>query len=279
MLVFENFQVISGSVTKDSSSDLDLISETAKDRYASYTTAHHEWIDSVESSAYRSALDRIRTSPDILNKIQERFPGTTITNVTESDEIYWAVSPKSATGSDRSLVDCHYDSPFALFPTGGVVFYRVIIACNENNTVTTVFPDEDKRVKMTTRDFHGLDYNRDWHCVEGSIQEGKYRVLLKMHYIIVPKGSETWAPFVKWMNVTWTTLSRETMRMSADPQNLGESLVAGTVTVSRVFFNHFYTFLSILILAVLVYNIYYNKTMSKMILRTVQTVRSKRSVK
>jgi hypothetical protein len=136
MVVLENFQVISGSVTKNCSSDLDLISETAKDRYASYTTANHEWINSVESSAYRSALDRIRTSPDILNKMQEQFPGTTITNVTEADEIYWAVSPKAATGSDRSLVDCHYDSPFALFPTGGVIYYRVILACNENKTVT-----------------------------------------------------------------------------------------------------------------------------------------------
>jgi hypothetical protein len=279
MVVLENFQVISGSVTKNCSSDLDLISETAKDRYASYTTANHEWINSVESSAYRSALDRIRTSPDILNKMQEQFPGTTITNVTEADEIYWAVSPKAATGSDRSLVDCHYDSPFALFPTGGVIYYRVILACNENKTVTTVFPKEDVRVKMSTSDFHGLDYNQDWHCVEGTIPEGKYRVLLKMHYIIVPKGSESWAPLVRWMNVTWTTVSRETMRMSADPQNIGEGLVAGTVTVSRVFFNHFYTFLGILILLCIIYVLLFNKNMTKMISRTVQTIRSKRSVK
>jgi len=248
----EAFAVISGAVQSNSATDLDLISQVAKDRYASYKTAHHEWINAVESSEYRSALERIRHHSDILEAIKARFPESQVTNVTEADEIYWAVSPKGAVGSDRSLVDCHYDSPFAWAPTGGAIFYRVIIACNENNTVTTVFPAEDKRVKMTQRDFHGLDYNKDWHCVEGSIPEGRYRVLLKMHYLIVPNGSEVWAPFVRWINVLWTVLSRETMRMSADPQNIFESFVAGLVTVCRVFFNYFYWFFASFVILVMI---------------------------
>ena len=244
----EGFDVISGQVKDAHSADIETISKTAKDRYSEYTTAHHEWIDSVETSEYRSSLDKVRASPDIINKIHERFPSCQVKNITEADEIYWAVSPKNAAGSDRALVDCHYDSPFAWIPTGGVIFYRVIIACNENNTVITVFPSEDVRVKMTTRDFHGLDYNRDWHCVEGAIPEGKYRVLLKMHYLITPKGSEAWESWVRWINVTWTVVSRETMRMSANPQNIWERFVAGIVTVSRVIFNNSYTFMFVFIL-------------------------------
>ena len=234
----EGFAVISGSIQSDT--NVSYITTVARDRYKFYTTAHHEWINSVEPSKYRLALDAVRTDPSILEKIKEKFPNTTITSVTEADEIYWAVSPKGAVGSDRSLVDCHYDSPFALFPTGNVVFYRVIIACNENNTVTTVFPDENIRVKMNTRDFHGLDYNKDIHCVEGVIPEDKYRVLLKLHYIIIPPGSESYEAYVRAINVGWTVLSRETMRMSANPKSWYEYIVAYIVTLCRILFNNIY---------------------------------------
>ena len=246
----EGFAVISASTDKNTEKDLENIKNTAEKRYANYKTAHHEWIDRVEQSSYRDSLDRVRINPAILNKIHERFPNSTVKSVTDADEIYWAVSPVDAVGSDRSLVDCHYDAPFSWFPTGGVVFYRVILACNENNTVTTIFPNENVRVKMTTSDFHGLDYNKDWHCVEGSIPKGKYRVLLKMHYLIIPKGSEAFENWVRWINVTWTTVSRETMRMSADPQNPLEWLVAMIVSISRILFNNSYKiifFISIII--------------------------------
>jgi hypothetical protein len=262
----EGFAVISGTI--DSDTNLKYITDTAKDRYAQYTTAHHEWINKVESSKYRTALDSVRSDPAIISKIQEKFPNTTIKPVTEADEIYWAVSPKGAVGSDRSLVDCHYDSPFGWFPTGGVIFYRVIIACNENNTVTTVFPDENIKVKMNTKDFHGLDYNKDIHCVEGAIPEDKFRVLLKMHYLVVPQGSSEFAEgSVRNLNVGWTVLSRETMRMSANPQFWYEYIVAFIVNVCRVIFNNTYTFLLIIIALVVIYFSYRTKFIQKMLRR------------
>jgi len=254
----EGFSVISGSIQSDE--NIKYITEVATDRYSAYTTAHHEWIDSVEESKYRSALNTVRLDTDIIQKIKDKFPDTTVKSVTEADEIYWAVSPKGALGSDRSLVDCHYDSPFALIPTGGVVFYRIIIACNENNTVTTVFPDENIRVKMNTKDFHGLDYNKDIHCVEGTIPKNKVRVLLKLHYLIIPRGSEAYEDWVRNINVWWTVISRETMRMSANPKNWYEYIVAYIVNVFRVIFNNFYTLLIIIVLIVgILYFYKYNR--------------------
>lgn len=259
----EEFAVISGSTEKNTENDLMNITSIAQKRYANYKTAHHEWINNVENSSYRDSLNRIRINQEILNKIHERFPDSTVKNVTEADEIYWAVSPIDAVGSDRSLVDCHYDAPFSWFPTGGVVFYRVIIACNENNDVTTIFPTENIKVKMTTSDFHGLDYNKDWHCVEGSIPKGKYRVLLKMHYLIIPKDSEAFENWVRWINVNWTIGSRETMRMSANPQNFLEWLVALIVSISRVVFNNSY--ICILIVCIIIgATIYLNSQRFKM---------------
>lgn len=235
----EGFRVISGSI--ESHTDLKYITEVASKRYIEYTTAHHEWINNIEPSKYRLSLDAVRTDRSIIDKISEEFPNSAIVSVSEADEIYWAVSPKGAVGSDRSLVDCHYDSPLGFFPTGGVIFYRIIIACNENTKVTTVFPDEDKRVMMNTKDFHGLDYNKDIHCVEGTIPKDKVRVLLKLHYLIIPKGSEGYQTWVRSINVWWTILSRETMRMSANPKAWYEYLVAFIVNISRITFNNFYS--------------------------------------
>ena len=262
----EGFAVISGSIHSDE--HLRYITNVAKTRYVQYTTAHHEWINKVEEGKYREALNAVRADPAIFDKIRERFPGADIKPVTEADEIYWAVSPKGAVGSDRSLVDCHYDSPFGVFPTGGVVFYRVIIACNENNTVTTTFPDEKISVKMNTKDFHVLDYNKDIHCVEGTIPKDKERILLKMHYLVVPQGSSPLAEsLVRNLNVGWTVLSRETMRMSANPTNLFEQLVAFIVNVCRVIFNNIYTVLAIIVALIVLGFLSNSKSLAKLIRR------------
>jgi len=256
--------VLAGNFGAEERPLLAQITKTAEQRYAGIKTAHHEWINKVDDPRYLDALNRVRYSQQILNKIQETFPEQQIYNVPEADEVYWAVSPKDAGGSDRSLVDCHYDAPFAVLPTGGVTYYRVIIATNENNDVTTVFPHADNtRVKMSTGDFHGLDYNTDWHCVEGQIPPGKYRVLLKLHYLVVPTGSEHWASFVRGINVWWTVVSREMMRMSAQPKNWMETVVSMIVNVARVIFNNSHAVMAIAIFLIGIYYVMISTKVTK----------------
>jgi len=112
---------------------------------------------------------------------------------------------------------------------------------------------------MDTGDFHGLDYNKDWHCVEGSIPKDSYRVLLKMHYLIIPKDTPTfWVHWVRFINVQWTYLSRITMRMSANPQNPWETFVGFLVNVARYLFNNSYKLLlGVLVLLVIYFVVFY----------------------
>jgi hypothetical protein len=241
MSSLEGFAVLSDSY-KDPET-FKFISETCRERYSAYKKAHHVWINEIETGKFRDTLETVRQNRAILSAIKTKFPGFIIQPVTESDEVYWSASPKDALGSDRALVDCHYDAPFGVIPTGGVVYYRVIIAMNENNTVTTIFPDEDKKVKMNTGDFHGLDYNKDWHCVDGTIPANKHRVLLKLHYLVIPQNCQKmWIDWVRFLNVNWTYLSRATMRMSADPKTPIEQLVGIFVNVCRFIFNHITSF-------------------------------------
>lgn len=248
----EGFAVLSGTIDKDSV--LDKISNIASTRYTEYKKGHHEWIDSVEAGPYRDALETMRKNTIILDAVKNKFPNKRIAYAPEADEVYWSTSPKEARGSDRALVDCHYDAPFSIVPTAGIVYYRVIVAVNHNNTVTTIFPDEGIRVKMDTGDFHGLDYNIDLHCVEGSIPPGSYRVLLKLHFLAIPENSsQAHVDCIRWINVNWTYFSRRVMSASNDPQNIMEYLVGYIVNIVRFLFLHSNIFVMMCLVAASLY--------------------------
>jgi len=233
--------------TYEGSDKLKRISEHINELCTGRTKAHHIWTEDLPSDIY-SDVDHVRTSDAVFSVLKKAYPNHSVENVKESDEIYWAVSPKKASGSDRSLVDCHYDAPFSIIPVSST-YYRVIIACNENKDVITSFPNEDVHVTMNTGEFHGLDYNTDYHCVEGSIPPGKYRVLLKLHYMIIPNSLTSKSPsvqFTRFINVLWTKISRWFMRSSAEPKNPIEYLAGLIVNVSRFIFNNNYISFSLL---------------------------------
>jgi hypothetical protein len=90
-----------------------------------------------------------------------------------------------AKASDRVLVDCHYDSPYEVYRGSEQVRPRMILALNDNSTVFTQVGD--KTSKLSTGDFNGIEYNRDYHCVRGTIPNGKTRLMLKIHFIVIPE--------------------------------------------------------------------------------------------
>lgn len=256
-LNISKFMIITGKYSN--SHDLDKITDytiaNSKNDKGNFI-AKHTWINDLDNNIIYDTLDKVRNSDDIYKVIKDKYPNHKIKNVTESDEIYFAVSPKDASGSDRSLVDCHYDAPFSILPNVNVIFYRVIVACNKNEHVTTMFPNADIKVKMNTGDFHGLDYNKDYHCVDGQIPENKHRVLLKLHYILVPNEYEDDSlseMYIRFINVKWTYLSREFMRMSAHPNNMIESIMGFLVNFLRFYYNN------ISLLIIIIFIVYFKK--------------------
>ena len=72
--------------------------------------------------------------------------------------------------------------------------------------------------------------------------------------------SDTWPRFTQWLNVAWTKLSRETMRMSAEPKNIFEFLIAALVNTCRILFNNAYVVIFFILIAwILVRNIAFSK--------------------
>lgn len=233
--------------------------------------SNHVWVDNINDKNMYNIVNEVRNSNDIINVLKNKFPDYNVKNVNESDEIYFGVSPKDASGSDRSLVDCHYDAPFSILPNFNVLFYRIILACNKNEHVTTTFPNDNIAVKMDIGDFHGLDYNKDYHCAEGEIPSNKNRVLLKLHYILVPKNmkSNYAENYVRFINTKWTTLSREFMRMSSNPNNILEYGMGSMVNISRFIFNNLYLIIFIIICMFCLIFLY-NKTYNNVAITSLQ---------
>lgn len=110
---------------------------------------------------------------------------------------------------------------------------------------------------MDEGNFHGFDYNRDKHCVDGSISKGKYRVLLKLHYLLIPNNvSNNFVEnIVRNINVFWTKATRNAMNMSNNPKTIYEHIVANIINYSTVLFNNVYIICIILIVILLVFTI------------------------
>ena len=210
-------------------------------------TTDHEWIDEIKDPAIKNAIDTLRNSPVIRETILKNYPGWSIRPVPSTDEVFVSVSPVDAKASDRVLVDCHYDSPMK-FIEGPSRFVRVILALNDNSTVFTQVGD--KTSKLSTGDFNGIEYNRDYHCVRGTIPSGKTRLMLKLHYLVVPDGTleifSQWSIFINWL---WTKVTRFLMRNSANPTNPLQYILAYTIQFTRFFYNKIWYFIALIIAA------------------------------
>lgn len=220
-------------------SDLANVAAFMRSRSSGRDTADHIWTSDITDAEVAGSLRTVVES--IAESLGERFQASSIIGVPEVDEVYCAVSPSAAGGSDRSLVDCHYDAPLGWLP-GSAVFYRVIVGCTDNTHVQTRFPKDSIDVFLSTGDFVGMDYSRDLHCVRGAIPEGQMRVLLKLHYIIAPAGTESLltTDMIRRTNIVWTRMSRFLMRASADPKGPMELFVALLVTASRILMNNIF---------------------------------------
>lgn len=229
--------IIQGKLNDDYLPSAEFIENYYKTKHDnSNNISYHYWINDIEDEELRKHIENLRCAPEIKDKIREHYIDCDILSVHTSDEVYLSVSPDKRHGSDITLSDGHYDAPFSWVPQGGNIFLRVILGCNENSTVYTRI--EDYTSTLSTLDFNVMDYNRDFHYVEGYIPENKQRILLKLHFIAKPPMSSKLSTFFcEYINDKWTHFSREVMRVSIDPETPFQHALKFTTLSVRWIFN------------------------------------------
>lgn len=220
------------------------------------SVSKHYWINK-EQGDIKQILDTLRNAPEIKETLQKAYPDYKIQPVHSSDEVYISVDPSLRKNSDIALSDCHYDAPFKYVYQCGNIFTRVILGLTENKTIYTTIGD--KKSLLSTLDFNAMDYNSDYHCVEGNIPKGDIRILLKLHFLCIhPQSSNTCISFTQNLNDWWTHFSREVMRQSAKPTNFWEQILAKIIVTVRYIYNK--SSISILTLSVIICFLYFKKS-------------------
>ncbi len=238
--------------------DLDTISNYVLNKYDNNGKGRHIWFEELQEKPIYNVLNKVRQSDQILSVFKEKFPEHEVYNMKNIDEIYFSVNPKKASNSDRMLVDCHYDTPWYYLVNGGIEIYRVLVACTENKTVETSIPKENLSVFINKTDFYGIRYHKDYHCVHGNMDDDKFRVVLKIHFMIIPKTypeNSFNERFIKSITENWTHASRYAMNQTNNPTSTFGRVMTNSIVSLRWMFNYLWVSLFFLVLIIVI--IYY----------------------
>jgi hypothetical protein len=149
--------------------------------------------------------------------------------VVPMNEIYvTAVGAIKEITSDAVFYTPHTDGPYWWLT--GASLYRVLVGVTPNTMVRTRFnlQHESQDVVVDMYDVLGFDYNRELHWIDhvpGQINQER-RSLIKLHFIVYPKGWHRYGQFCAYLNTSYNTWARGNFLKTLRPKNLYESSLA-----------------------------------------------------
>jgi hypothetical protein len=155
--------------------------------------------------------------------------------VVPMNEIYvTAVGAIREITSDAVFYTPHTDGPYWWLP--GASLYRVLVGVTPNTMVRTRFNlqhvSQDTVVDMY--DVLGFDYNRELHWIDhvpGQTNKER-RSLIKLHFIVYPKGWHRYGKLCAHLNTSYNTWARNNFLRTLRPKNPWESSLAWWIWIT-----------------------------------------------
>lgn len=194
----------------------------------------------------REATDKASTDLENDSGILAAFRGVfkaqhfDIKPIIPMNEIYvTAVGAKKAINSDAVFYTPHEDGPFWFLPFSSC--YRVLVGLTPNEMVCTHFnlQHESQDQVLDMYGVVGFDYNRELHWIEnlpGKVNKER-RSVMKLHYVVYPKGWHSYGKFVAWCNTTYNTWARNNFLRTLRPTSSFDYLNAWWIWLTT-FFNY-----------------------------------------
>lgn len=151
-----------------------------------------------------------------------------VSPVVGMNEIYvTAVGAKKEINSDAVFYTPHTDSPYWWLP--GASLYRVLVGITPNKMVRTRFNMQhsscDKIIDVN--EVLGFDYNRELHWIDHTDETNdSRRSLLKLHYVVYPKGWHRYGTFCGYLNESYHTWARGNFLQTLNPTTPYDFVVA-----------------------------------------------------
>lgn len=149
--------------------------------------------------------------------------------VVEMNEIYvTAVGAIKEITSDAVFYTPHTDGPYWWLP--GASLYRVLVGVTPNQMVRTNFNLQhvSEAKVVDTYDSLGFDYNRELHWIDHvpGAKNTERRSLIKLHYVVYPKGWHTYGKLCAWLNYSYNSWARANFLRTLRPKSALEQLNA-----------------------------------------------------
>ena len=178
------------------------------------TTKHH--YELYANSRVRLCIEKIRTSPALINYLKSKWNNYEVMPVLEMNEMYASRlrGIGSDAGSDAVFQQKHIDGPFGLIPFFTLI--RCIITIHNETNIKTDIKGEVWSCQKG--EFFAIDYNRDLHFIFGEQEEGQLRYVLKLHYVMYPNWMpETIVCYYKYLNYRYNQLARQLFLYTLTP--------------------------------------------------------------
>ena len=180
----------------------------------------HWWYTELHDEE-KTAFEEIMNSQEIHSIFRKTYRSNhwTIESVEKMNEIYVA-SEKHTQNSDTVFFMKHIDGPwYLLFPFCKV--YRCILAINENNRISTIFPNIDRTYTLTRGDFVGFDFNREIHYIKTNKDavDAERRITLKLHYAVYPKWFKLFGKMLKQLTTIYDIGARQLFLATIKPND------------------------------------------------------------
>lgn len=205
-------------------------------------------------------VDKIRNSKQIKDSICSQYKNCHIKTLENTDELY--ISHYNIDGGgDQGLYNKHYDGVLRFINDATVV--RALIYINSNDDFIVHFLDSNISHHFSTYEYGILDFNREYHWVEGKYDQNMdykdSRILLKINYLICPKCSKFYAEFIIFLNAVVFYIVKSCMEYSKSPKNLFQYIIGFFCNLFRIVNNIsiYFTLLLIIILIILLYLLFY----------------------
>jgi len=154
------------------------------------------------------------------------------------NEIYiTAVGSKKEINSDAVFYTPHVDGPYWWLP--GASTYRFLVGVTPNEMVRTRFnlQHESQDHVLSMYDVIGFDYNRELHWIDhvpGKVNKER-RSVIKLHYVVYPKGWHRYGDLVANLNQSYNTWARGNFLRTLRPAGMYEYAMAWWIWLTTWF--------------------------------------------
>lgn len=224
--------------TVASKSAVDAIRSWISDNVPPISETTHVWPH--QQAPTDEPTTQLENDAAILAGFRSVFPSKhyDVRPVQGMNELYiTAVGAKKDINSDAVFYTPHTDGPYWFLPFCSL--YRVLVGVTPNGMVRTRFnlqhSSQDQVVDMYG--VLGFDYNRELHWIDHvpNVTNKDRRSLVKLHYIVYPRGWHRYGNFCAQLNTTYNTWARGNFLKTLRPNGLYEFVLAWWIWLTTWF--------------------------------------------